>query len=249
MTQSQLEQAEFADNPEPRCAVVLLLDTSGSMHGKPIAELNGGLQDFDAALKSDKLASLRVEVSIIAFGGKVRALDVAGSVASGGTPTNASTQEIPFNADQAFVTADHFHPPALNANGETPMGEAVRRAIELLRERKEIYKRNGVDYFRPWIFLITDGNPTDSGWEQSAELAKQEEQRKGVLFYAVGVENADMKTLARFSDQHQPLKLKGLAFRELFRWLSKSLTAVAQSRPGEQAPLPPVGWASVDTSH
>ncbi len=242
MTQSQLEQTEFADNPEPRCAVVLLLDTSGSMHGKPIAELNSGLQDFDAALKSDKLASLRVEVSIIAFGGKVRALDVAG--ASGG-----GNHEIPFNADQAFVTADRFHPPALNANGETPMGEAVRRAIELLRERKEIYKRNGVDYFRPWIFLITDGNPTDSGWEQSAELAKQEEQRKGVLFYAVGVENADVKTLARFSDQHQPLKLKGLAFRELFRWLSKSLSAVAQSRPGEQAPLPPVGWASVDSSH
>jgi uncharacterized protein YegL len=58
-----------------------------------------------------------------------------------------------------------------------------------------------------------------------------------------------MKTLARFSDQREPVKLKGLAFRELFRWLSKSLTAVAQSRPGEQAPLPPVGWAAVDTSH
>lgn len=239
MAQSQLEQAEFADNPEPRCAVVLLLDTSGSMHGQPIAELNSGLQDFEAALKADRLASLRVEVSIIAFGGKVRALDVAGSGA----------QEIPFNAEQAFITADRFHPPTLSSNGETPMGEAVRRAIELLRDRKEIYKRNGVDYFRPWIFLITDGNPTDSNWEQSAELARQEEERKGALFYAVGVENADMKTLARFSDQRQPVKLKGLAFRELFRWLSKSLTAVAQSRPGEQAPLPPVGWASVDTSH
>jgi uncharacterized protein YegL len=165
MPLSQLEQAEFADNPEPRCAVILLLDTSGSMHGQAIAELNSGLQDFDAALKADHLAALRVEVSIISFGGKVRALDVAGGGA----------QEIPFNADQAFVTADHFHPPTLSANGETPMGEAVRRAIDLLRERKEIFKRNGVDYFRPWIFLITDGNPTDSGWEQSADLARQEE--------------------------------------------------------------------------
>ncbi|MCC7107596.1 MAG: hypothetical protein IT307_20865, partial [Chloroflexi bacterium] len=57
------------------------------------------------------------------------------------------------------------------------------------------------------------------------------------------------KTLARFSDQRPPLKLKGLAFRELFQGLSKSLTAIAQSRPGEQAALPPVGWAQVDTSH
>jgi uncharacterized protein YegL len=239
MTQSQLEQAEFADNPEPRCAVVLLLDTSGSMHGQPIVELNDGLKAFDAALRADRLASLRVEVAVVTFGGAVRALNVSG----------AGSPDIPFDAEQAFVIADNFHPPSLSANGETPMGEAARRALALLRERKEIYKRNGVDYFRPWIFLITDGQPTDSGWEAAADEVKQEEQRKGALFYAVGVEKADMKTLARFSDQRPPLKLKGLAFRELFTWLSKSLTAVAQSRPGEQAPLPPVGWAQVDTSH
>jgi len=46
---SQLEQVEFQDNPEPRCPVVLLLDTSGSMAGKPIDELNAGLQDFQKA--------------------------------------------------------------------------------------------------------------------------------------------------------------------------------------------------------
>lgn len=239
MTQTQLEQAEFADNPEPRCAVVLLLDTSGSMHGQAIAELNDGLKEFDNAMRSDPLASLRVEVAVVTFGGNVRALNV----------TTDGNREIPADAEQAFVTADSFHPPTLSASGETPMGEAVRRALALLHDRKEVYKRNGVDYFRPWIFLITDGNPTDSGWEAVADQVKAEEVRKGALFYAVGVENADMKTLARFSDQRAPLKLKGLAFRELFRWLSKSLTAVAQSRPGEQAPLPPVGWAQVDTSH
>jgi uncharacterized protein YegL len=239
MAQTQLEQAEFADNPEPRCAVVLLLDTSGSMHGQPITELNDGLKEFDRALKVDRLASLRVEVAVITFGGNVRALNVA----------TDGNHEIPCNAEQAFVTADNFHPPSLSAGGETPMGEAVRRALAILHDRKDIYKRNGVDYFRPWIFLITDGNPTDNGWEAVADNVKQEEARKGALFYAVGVEKADMKTLARFSDQRPPLKLKGLAFRELFQWLSKSLTAVAQSRPGEQAPLPPVGWAQVDTSH
>ena len=239
MSQSQLEQAEFAENPEPRCAVGLLMDTSGSMHGKPIAVLNDGLKEFHAALKADRLASLRVEVAVVTFGGSVRALNVA----------KDGNVEIPFDAEQAFVIADNFHPPVLAANGETPMGEAVRRALALLRDRKDIYKRNGVDYFRPWIFLITDGNPTDAGWESAAEQARQEEQRKGTLLYAVGVEKADMKTLAKFSDQRPPLKLKGLAFRELFQWLSKSLTAVAQSRPGEQAPLPPVGWAQVDTSH
>jgi uncharacterized protein YegL len=239
MALDRLEQTEFAENPEPRCPVVLLLDTSGSMAGQPIAELNAGLREFEQALKGDRLASLRVEAAVITFGGVVRAFDVSGG----------GQREVPFAADQAFVTADSFQPPTLTAEGDTPMGEAVRRALALLRERKEIYKQNGIDYFRPWILLITDGKPTDTGWEAAAEAARAEDARKGVSFYAVGVEGADLQTLARFSDQRPPLKLKGIAFRELFQWLSKSLSAVAQLRPGEQAPLPPVGWAQTDTSH
>jgi hypothetical protein len=104
--------------------------------------------------------------------------------------------EVPFDAHQAFVTADQFMPPALDANGETPLGEAVSRALALLRDRKEVYKQNGLDYFRPWIFTITDGRPTDRGWEAVAEQVRQEEARKGVIFYGVGVEGADLEVLA-----------------------------------------------------
>jgi uncharacterized protein YegL len=238
MADDNLEQVEFAENPEPRCPVVLVLDTSGSMAGKPIAELNEGLREFANALKNDPLAALRVEAAVVTFGGQVRALDVRGG----------TLKDIPFDADQAFVTIDAFQPPTLAANGETPMGEALRKTLQLVRDRKEIYKRNGADYFRPWVFLITDGQPNDSGWEAVPDLVKEEERRKGLLFYAVGVENADMKTLARFAGERPPLKLKGLAFREMFVWLSKSLSAVAQSRPGEQVPLPAVGWSQVDTA-
>jgi uncharacterized protein YegL len=234
-----LEQAEFADNPEPRCPVVLVLDTSGSMQGPPIQELNQGLAEFSAALKSDPLASLRVEVAILTFGGSVRVLDVR----EGDSRAEAA------GAEEAFVTVDAFEPPVLAAGGGTPMGAAVERALELLRERKEIYKANGIDYFRPWMFAITDGHPTDANWRSAAQQVKQEEARKGVLFYGVGVERADMQILAQFSSGRPPLKLKGLAFGELFQWLSRSLSAVAHSRPGEQAPLPPVGWGMADTSH
>jgi uncharacterized protein YegL len=233
-----LARVSFADNPEPRCAVVLLLDTSGSMDGRPIQELNAGLQGFAAALREDTLASLRVEVALVTFGGKVRCLDVG--------PRNG--QEIAFDASQAFITADAFRPPLLHAAGETPMGEAVRQGLSLLRARKDIYKQNGIDYFRPWLFVLSDGQPTDRGWEAAAQAAVDEEARRGVSVYAVGVEGADLKRLARFSSR-QPVKLKGLAFRELFQWLSRSLSAVSQSKPGEQVPLPPVGWADVDTSH
>ena len=219
MTQNPLEKIEFVENPEPRCAVALVLDVSGSMDGQPISELNAGLLEFDKALKADPLASLRVEVGMITFGGAVTQID--------------------------FVTADQFHPPLLKANGDTPMGQAVQQALAMLRDRKNTYKSNGIDYYRPWLFLITDGAPTDV-WEAAAEQARQEEDRKGVSVYAIGVEGADMQTLALFSTKRQPLKLKGLTFRELFQWLSKSLGAVALSNPGEQVPLPTVGWLQAE---
>lgn len=259
MDSNFFDQTEFADNPEPRCPVVLVLDTSGSMQGQPIVELNEGLRAFAAAIQTDRLAALRVEVAVIAFGGKVRALDVRGAVNREnkeiaqfnpfGLAIRPKVSEVPFDANQAFVTADQFAPPTLDAGGETPLGEAVSRALALLRDRKEIYKQNGLDYFRPWIFTITDGRPTDRGWEAVAEQVRQEEARKGVVFYGVGVEGADLDVLGRFSASRPALKLRGLAFNELFNWLSKSLSAIAHSRPGEQAPLPPVGWGSVDTSH
>jgi uncharacterized protein YegL len=239
VTNSLLEQAEFADNPEPRCPVVLLLDSSASMRGEPISELNKGLRAFDQALKDDHLASLRVEVAVVTFGGVVQALDVQGGAA----------QSIPFDAQHAFVTVDSFHPPTLTANGNTPMGEATRRGLALLRDRKDIYKQNGLDYFRPWMFLITDGRPTDV-WQPAAQQVREEEARKGVSFYGVGTEKADMQTLAQFCPTARPpLTLRGLAFGELFQWLSKSLSTVAHSRPGDQVPLPAVGWAMFDTSH
>ncbi|MGH2545199.1 MAG: vWA domain-containing protein [Ardenticatenaceae bacterium] len=236
-THELLEQTEFVENPEPRCPVVLLLDTSGSMNGEPIAELNKGLLEFEHALKGDRLASLRVEAAIITFGGKVGLVDVAGA---GTTPSDAG---------DAFVTVDSFHPPTLQAGGDTPMGEAARQGLQLLRKRKEIYKQNGVEYYRPWMFLLSDGHPTDRGWEAAADQVKEEEARKGVMFFAVGVENADLQKLARFSGERQPLKLRGLAFQELFNWLSRSLSSVSHSNPGDMAPLPPVGWAQIDTSH
>ncbi len=62
---------DFADNPEPRVPCILLLDTSGSMGGEPIRELNEGLQLYEQELKKDDLAVKRVEVCIITFGGKV----------------------------------------------------------------------------------------------------------------------------------------------------------------------------------
>ncbi len=240
MSYGLLDKAEFADNPEPRCPVVLLLDCSGSMTGKAIDELNNGLRIFSETLKEDVLASLRVEVAIIAFGGDVQVMDVRGG-----------ERHSSFSyADDAFITVDQFEPPTLSANGPTPMGQAVQRGLGLLRERKEIYKQNSVDYYRPWMFLITDGQPTDL-WHSAATQVKQEEANKGLIFFGIGIEGANMKLLSEFCGSIPPLKLEGLAFNELFQWLSKSMSAVSQSNVGEnQVALPPTPVVlRIDTSH
>jgi uncharacterized protein YegL len=128
------------------------------------------------------------------------------------------------------------------------MGQAVRDGLQMIRDRKDTYKQNAIDYYRPWIFLITDGAPTDAGWEAAAQEARDEEANKRVLFFAVGTEGANMQTLARFSDKRAPVRLKGLAFRELFQWLSKSMSTVSRSRMGDTVELPPpTGWAQITT--
>lgn len=217
---SQLEAAvEFAANPEPRCACVLVLDVSSSMSGAPIKALNEGLAAFAHDVAGDAVARQRVEVAIVTFGGSVWVA-------------------------QDFVTAGGFEPSKLSAGGGTPMGKAIEQALDMVEERKTLYRENGIVYYRPWVFLITDGQPTDS-WDEAARRVHEAEDAGRVAFFAVGVEGADMNVLSKLAVR-TPLKLAGLQFVELFLWLSQSQRAVSTSKPGDQTALPPVdGWAVV----
>ncbi len=208
---------EFADNPEPRCPCLLLLDVSGSMQGQPIADLNAGLTTFKDELAADTLAMKRVEVGIVTFG--------------------------PVQIVLPFQGAASFYPPTLTAQGDTPMGSAIKQGLDMVRQRKDEYKANGISYYRPWVFLITDGGPTDE-WQSAAAAVREGEASKSFAFFAIGVQGANMDTLQQISVR-QPLRLDGLRFRDMFSWLSSSLLSVSRSTPGTEVPLPPPGWASV----
>jgi len=208
----------FAENPEPRCPCLLLLDTSASMAGAPISELNAGLVTFKDELAADSLAMKQVEVAVITFG--------------------------PVKVESSFHTVPNFFPPHLQASGDTPMGTAIKQGLDMIKQRKEEYRANGIDYYRPWVFLFTDGAPTDE-WQSAVAMIQEGEASKSFAFFAVGVQDANMNFLKQISVR-EPLKLQGFRFREFFLWLSKSMKSVSRSIPGTTVPLAsPSGWAEV----
>jgi len=209
-----LAQAEFVDNPESRCPVVLLLDTSKSMAGTPIAELASGVATFKADVARDDLAALRVEIAVITFGGEARLA-------------------------HDFATVDGFEPPLLRADGETPMGAAIELGLDLVEARKRTYNAHGIKYYRPWVFLITDGAPTDGKrWEQAAARVGAMEDARKLSFFAIGVAGANMDILGRITPPSRPpLRLQTLAFRDLFEWLSASVKRVSVGKIGAEAAI------------
>jgi uncharacterized protein YegL len=170
-----------------------------------------------------------VDLAVLAFGGSVRLV-------------------------QDFCSIEDFEPPALSAGGGTPLGEAILKAADMLEERKRQYKQQGIDYYRPWVFMITDGEPTDmepgdATWDQVVTRVRTGEAEKKFLFFAVAVEPADLRTLARIAPQNRPpVKLIGSKFAEMFSWLSKSQAKVSSSKINDNVQLEnPVaaGWSEV----
>lgn len=220
------ELVEFSNAQHPHCALVVLVDTSGSMSGN-MTDVNEGMKTLKDELMADDLASKRVDLAIVTFGGSAQII-------------------------HNFSNIEDYEPPVLSAGGGTPMGDAILMASEMIETRKQQYKDKGVDYYRPWIFMMTDGEPTDmqqgdAKWSQVTKLVYEGETKKKFMFFAVAVDNADMDTLKQIAPQNRPpVRLKQGKWNDLFSWLSKSQSSISSSNPGEQIKLEsPTGWGEI----
>lgn len=219
---------DLVSNPTPRVAVAVCADTSGSMAGEPIDELNRGIRTFFDDIKRDETALYACEISFVSFGGNAPALE----------------------RDYSGIDLAP-EPPVFRASGRTPMGEAVMMALDMLERRKKEYQDAGVDYYQPWLVLLSDGHPNgdpDVLKQAMDRTARMVNSGKLTVFpIAIGYE-ASMEVLSRFSPKRPPLRLQGLKFRELFEWLSKSVARTSQSMPGEVVKLDYEGiksWAEL----
>lgn len=207
-------------NPEPRCPCVLLLDTSDSMRGASIDALNAGLITFRDNLRKDPIASKRVDVAVVTFGSVVHVI-------------------------QDFIAIDRFEPPSLTTSGYTYMGTGILEALRQLKSYKKALRELEVDYFRPHVFLITDGKPEGEDpllIAQATQEIRDEEAKRSVLFFAVGVKGADIAHLREIAVR-EPVDLSARTFQELMEYLSRSVSALSQSQYDgeEQRPMPPPG--------
>lgn len=120
--------------------VVLLLDTSSSMNAggeqSKITELDSAVRDMIKDFANEEQLETEIQVSVITFGynGVQLALPY----------TNASKVEM----------------KKLEAQGNTPMGMALRMAKDMIEDKETTPSRA----YRPLVILCSDGAPNDD-WE------------------------------------------------------------------------------------
>ena len=227
MPDDELVDLEFADNPEPRCPVLIIADCSGSMAGRPIDSMNQGVGDLYQAILDDEIARNRVEVALLSFNSDAR-------------------------VERDFSTVGERDNPNMRARGATNMHLAIQRGCDLLEDRKEQYRLGGVPYFRPIMVLFSDGLPTsprEAMEEANQRLVDMEgESRLTIFNVAVNSEavQAMLRTLPNPNSRFQPLQLDNLRFSDFFVWLSKSVSAISRSTPGEAVNLPPTDWTTIN---
>jgi len=210
-----ISDGKLEETSEPKCPCILLLDISGSMQDEPILALTQGIEVFSKDLKSDPLTASRVEIAIITFGESVQVV-------------------------QDFVKAADFAPPHFVPAGNTPMGEAVVQAFKLLDKREGEYSAQGIPHYRPWIILITDGEPSDyrsEFWKGAVKLSHEGDASKRCMFYGIAVNLADQRKLTELcpSERHTRTMI-GLDFTVLFSWLFSCLQGVSRQKPSTKNP-------------
>jgi len=199
-----------------RLPVYLVLDTSGSMAGDPIEAVRQGMKALVAELKGDPQALETAFLSVITF--------------------NSSALQVAPLADLMS-----FKEPVVDAGGSTAMGEALRVLQQCIDREVAKTTPDKKGDWKPLIFLMTDGQPTDS-WEAEADKLKQ--KRVGNIIACAAGSGANETLLKRITET--VVKLNNLqpdTLKAFFKWVSSSIKttsqSIAQVPAGQPTNLPP----------
>lgn len=232
MSDYDITEEDLAENITKRLPCVLCIDTSGSMSRgtsnglSRIDNLKNGIRLLFENIRNDETAHDSVELAIVSFSSYVQVISEFSTI------DNKNLDDIIYR---------------IEANGRTNMGEGARKSLELIKERKQQYRENRIDYWRPWLILMSDGRPTDNVTAIQEEI-KNEESAKGLTIFQILIGNENgIETLNGFSNQHKAKQLSETKFEEFFEWLSNSMSSLTNSAEGESvAPQPTDDWSAVN---
>ncbi|MFF2144653.1 hypothetical protein [Kitasatospora sp. NPDC058190] len=224
-----------AEGYHERQPVVLLLDTSASM-GRPaeqprIDALNDALARwFDGERTTPRLRA-RVEVCLVAFDSWVRVFDVGRGEL---VPVEQAAPE------RLFVPVDRMRPPRLAASGLTRLTDAVETALELAGARYRRLQQQHVPVRRPFLWVLTDGAPSDAQGNRMepaalADIARRVrlgEERGEFVLQAIGVRGADLELLQVLAPK-AALMLEELSFGQILDLLFQSSDRITPDRTAE----------------
>lgn len=205
---------------EPHCACCLLVDTSGSMSGEKIQQLNQALQNFKSSVMEDPLSRRRVDVCVISFSTKAEVVS-------------------------PFCPISEFQPPVLTANGRTNMAAGIRYALEAVHAQVRKYQEIGIECYKPFVLMVTDGYPTDINTQSDIDgLARliSDRENKGhygrLRFFAFGVQGADLAFMCQLTNRVVAVRYN--SFDNFFNWASESMKVISHSRTEDDVvPIPP----------
>lgn len=215
-------QYEHEENFTQKCLCVLVLDTSGSMNGNnAIGQLNHALSQFKETIKNNLSLADHLELAIISFNSTVELIQ---------EPTVISNVQI----------------PELRAGGKTDLVGAIKKAQEIVGLRKDYYKSHGIAYYRPWIVVMTDGDPYTPNKEQNVnalatEIKDDSNHGKYVVsMIGIGQEVRDDILTMLSSNPKYCARIEALRFCDFFEWLANSADVLINRAPDSKLPQMPI---------
>lgn len=181
-----------------RLPVYLLLDVSGSMTGEPIEAVKNGVQMMQSALRKDPYALESAYISVITFESQVN-------------------QVVP------LTEVAQFQPPSLVASGATALGAALSEVVRCAEREVAKSTREQKGDWKPLVFIMTDGSPTDNVEPGIAEFNKY---KWGIVVACAAGPRADQSVLLRLTENVVTLDTAdSTTIAAFFKWVSSSISA------------------------
>lgn len=181
-----------------RLPVYLLLDCSGSMYGEPIEAVKNGVQVLVSTLRHDPYALETAYLSIITF--------------------DSSAQQV-----SPLTELAAFQQPNIQASGCTALGEAL--ALLSQKADQEVTKTPAEQKgdWKPLVFIMTDGEPTD---DLNKGLAEFKKRKWGMVVACAAGSGANTDTLKKITECVVSLDTADSAtIKAFFKWVSASVSS------------------------